>query len=34
MLFEFNQELQFMSDIDINDIGQFAIEANNDEGMF
>lgn len=32
--FEYDQELQFMSSIDIEDLGNFAIEANNDEGMF
>lgn len=31
---EYDQELQFMNGIDIADIGQFAIEANNDEGFF
>ena len=32
--FEFDQELQFMNSIDLGDIGHFAIEANNDDGMF
>lgn len=31
---EYDQELQFMSSIDIPDTGNFAIEANNDAGMF
>lgn len=31
---EYDQELQFMNGIDIADIGQFALEANNEEGFF
>lgn len=34
MLFEFNQDLVFISNIDIDNIGEFAIEASNEEGMF
>lgn len=33
-VFPFDQELQFMSELELGDIGNFAIEANNEEGMF
>lgn len=34
MIVPFNGEVMFMQELDIEDIGSFAIEACNDEGMF
>ena len=34
MTFEFNQQLMPQSLVDIDEIGQFALEASNDEGYF
>lgn len=33
-IFEFDQQLAYMSNIDIENIGDCAIEANNDDGFF
>ena len=34
MIVQYNQDLVFMKDIDIDNIGEFSVEAWNDEGMF
>lgn len=34
MNFEYNKQMKALNEIDIEEIGSFAIEASNDEGMF
>lgn len=34
MTLEFDQQLQYQNYVDVEEIGQFALEASNDEGMY
>lgn len=34
MIIQFNGDVTYLKDLDIENIGEFAIEASNDEGMF
>lgn len=34
MIINYNGDVAFLGELDIDNIGEFAIEANNDEGMF